>query len=90
VSRGQPLDCPGCQQFTGIFDFVYRCDCCHGKVFRRQGEQIVFCSRSCRCAFRKGRRRLLRRHPSLRRWWNREENGFEDDEKSDGHAVGGS
>ena len=35
-------------------------------VFRPAHELVVFCSRACRWAFRTGRRRMRRRHPTLR------------------------
>jgi hypothetical protein len=55
----------GRQQFAAGF-FAYRCDCCHDKVDRSAHELVVYCSWACRMAFRAGRRRLRRRHPSLR------------------------
>jgi hypothetical protein len=79
-----------CQQFEPSCFFVYRCDRCHSEVLRPAGRQIVFCRESCRNAFRAGRRRLLRRHPSLRRWWNRDEEYAAEEDRFDGHAVGGS
>ena len=72
----------------GTFDFAYRCDRCHATVMRRAGEQRVFCSESCRSAFRQGRRRLLHRHPSLARRWDRDEDDVVEDDLRDGHAVG--
>lgn len=48
--------------------FAYRCDHCHRPVLRPARELFVFCSKCCREAYRRGRRRLLRRFPSLPRF----------------------
>jgi hypothetical protein len=40
---------------------AYRCDHCHRRVLRRARQLFVFCCNSCRLAFRRSRRRLVRR-----------------------------
>ena len=41
--------------------FAYRCDHCHASVLRRARALFVFCCKSCRQTFSRGRRRLVRR-----------------------------
>jgi len=41
--------------------FTYRCDHCHCRVLRRARQLFVFCCNSCHLAFRRSRRRLVRR-----------------------------
>lgn len=63
-----------CQRFAASVPFAYRCDLCHTTVRRPARHLFVFCSQTCRRAFRVGRKRLRRnfrgvpRHPYDEVW----------------------
>jgi hypothetical protein len=54
---------------AGPTKFAYHCDNCHSPVLRPARQLSVFCCKSCRLAFRRSRRRLVRRF--LKRRWPR-------------------